>query len=107
MQRLPCPYLQSEVELTEERERHITRKHPDLLPEHRQRIAEALADPDQVRRSSRAGRSRLFCRWYDDLKGGKHVVVVVVSEKEVARHWVITAYLTRRLTQGALEWEKS
>jgi hypothetical protein len=42
----PCPYLQSEVELTEERERHIVERHPDLLPEHRVCIADTLADPD-------------------------------------------------------------
>ena len=36
MNRFPCPYLGGEVELTEERERHITERHPDLLPEYRQ-----------------------------------------------------------------------
>ncbi len=44
MCRFPCPFLQGEVELTEERERHIAARHPDLLPEHRERIAETLAD---------------------------------------------------------------
>ena len=55
----PCPYLKGEVELTEERERYIAKRHPDLLPEHRKRIAETLADPDQVRRSVRFSRARL------------------------------------------------
>ena len=50
MSRFPCPYLKSEVELTEERECHIAERHPDLLPEHRERVAETLGDPDQVRR---------------------------------------------------------
>ena len=50
MSRFPCPYLKGEVELTEERERHIAERHPDLLPEHRERVAETLGDPDQVRR---------------------------------------------------------
>jgi hypothetical protein len=39
----PCPYLKGEAELTEERERHIAERHPDLLPEHRGRIAKTLA----------------------------------------------------------------
>ena len=60
MSQFPCPYLKSDVDLTEERERHITERHPDLLPEHRKRIAEALADPDQVRRSVRFGSAKLF-----------------------------------------------
>lgn len=80
MTRFHCPYLKGEVELTEERERHITERHPDLLPEHRERVAETLLDPEQVRRSVRFGSARLFSRWYTDLKRGKHVVVVVVSQ---------------------------
>jgi hypothetical protein len=47
-----CPYLNTEVELTLEREQHISQNHPDLLPEYRSRIGETLADPDEVRRSS-------------------------------------------------------
>jgi hypothetical protein len=39
----PCPYLGSNVELTDEREHHIANHHPDLLPEHRQYIAEWFA----------------------------------------------------------------
>ena len=39
---------------------------------------------------------------------GKYVVVVVDSEPDVAsRHWIITAYLTRRLAEGELEWTRS
>ena len=36
--RFPCPYLNGEVELTEEREHHIAERHPDLLPEYREQI---------------------------------------------------------------------
>jgi len=60
MTRFPCPYLKAEVELTEERERHIAERHPDLLPEHRQRVSEVLATPGQLRRSVRFGGGRLF-----------------------------------------------
>lgn len=69
MDRFPCPYLKGEVECTEERERHIAERHPDLLPEHRNRIADTLADPDLVRRSKRLGNARLFSRWHADLRG--------------------------------------
>jgi hypothetical protein len=105
--RFPCPCLEGEVDLTEERERHITERHPDLLPEHRQRIAETLAAPDQVRKSVRFGSAKLFSRWYTDLRQGKYIVVVVVSEREPSeRHWIITAYIARRLAQGETEWER-
>jgi len=104
---LVCPYLQSEVELSNERERHIAERHPELLPEHRDLIAATLADPDQIRRSKRFGSARLFSKWYVDLKGGKHVVVVVVSDGDASRHWVITAYITRSLAAGEIEWAQS
>jgi hypothetical protein len=97
---VPSPYLQAEVELTDEREQHIT--------EHRDRIAPTLADPDQVSLSTRFSSARVFTRWYNDLRGGKHVVVVVVTASEPdTRHWIITAYITRRLARGEAVWHRS
>ena len=107
MERFRCPYLLGVVECTEERERHIAERHPELLPEHRDKLAETLSDPDQVRRSSRLGNATLFSRWYPDLRHGKHVVVVVVSELPTGRHWVVTAYVARRLAEGVVEWTRS
>jgi len=103
----PCPYLDVQVELTEERERHIAERHPDLLPEHRQRITDTLTDPDQVRRSTRFANARLFSRWFESVRGGKYVVVVVVSQSGPdGRHWIITAYIARKLVEGEIEWRR-
>jgi hypothetical protein len=108
MTRFGCDYLKGEVELSDERELHIAARHPDLWPEHRDQIASTLADPDQIRRSARFAGARLFSRWYDELRGGKHVVVVVVSSPSAGgRHWVITAYMARRLAEGDIEWKRS
>ena len=102
-----CPYLDSEVELTDEREYHITLRHPDLLPMYQQCIPDTLILPDEVRRSSRIGNSRLFSRWFEWLRGGKYVVVVVVSSPiPTERHWIVTAYMTNRLTGGDVEWKR-
>lgn len=108
MARFACPYLQGEVELTDERERHISEQHPDLLPQYRERLIETLAYPDEVRISSRFGHARLFSRWYENLRQGKRVVVVVVSALVIEeRHWIITAYLARKLSGGQLEWKRN
>jgi hypothetical protein len=107
MTRFSCAYLSGEVQLSGEREAHITQRHPDLLPEHRERIGTTLADPDQVRRSQRFGAAKLFSRWFSDVKGGKHVVAVVVSSDEDGRHWIITAYITRKIAEGEVEWARS
>ena len=108
MEFFPCSYLGSEVELTAERELHIAAHHPDLLPSNKRHIIETINHPDQVRRSSRAGDARLFSRWYPELKGGKHVVVVVMGAAEKSGHsWIITAYMASKLAPGEIEWQKS
>ncbi|MGH8545093.1 MAG: hypothetical protein ACREX3_15990 [Gammaproteobacteria bacterium] len=87
------------MELTDEREKHIAEPHPDLLPAHGPKIADTLAKPDKVRRSTRIANTWLFSHWFDALRGGKHIVVVVVSQyNSPRRHWTITAYVARRLT---------
>jgi hypothetical protein len=46
--------------------------------------------------------AKMFYRWFDD------VAVVVVSESSpTERHWIITAYITRRAMNGEIEWQKS
>ncbi len=107
MTQFPCPYLQAEVELSQEREGHIAERHPELLAELRRFIAETLADPDQVRRSSRFVNARLFSRYFENLGGQKQIVVVVISQLAPLRHWIITSYLTRRLSSGEMEWARN
>lgn len=108
MARFPCPYLKGEVELTDERERHITERHPDLLPDHYDLIVATLADPDLVRRSPHLRNARLISRRFDQVRDGKHLVVIVLSDPDPgSRHWIITAYLTRRLAEGEKEWQRS
>ena len=107
MAKFPCPYLNADVELTEEREAHISDKHPDLLPEHRNCIVKTLADPDEVRRDNRFPNSQLFSRWFPGVKGGKFIVVVVVADPDpVDRYWIVTAYLARQLSGGSIAWKR-
>ena len=109
MKTFPCPYLGGEVELSDERGSHIAETHPDLLPGHENQIGDTLRDPDdQVRRSRRFANARLFSKWYAELSTGKHLVVVVVSEAlPKSRNWVVTAYITRRIPEGDVEWKRS
>ncbi len=107
MERFPCPLLGADVELTDERERHIRERHPDLLPEHRALIAEVLANPDTVRRGARLSNEHRLSKWFDSVRHGKFVVVVIVtSTAPLERHWIVTAYLARKLEGGAAEWTK-
>ena len=104
----PCPFIRGDVELSDERERHIAETHPEILPAHMDEIRVTLLDPDQVRRSRRFANARLFSKWYDDPLIGKNIVVVVVSDAEPRRrNWIVTAYVTRRIPEGDVEWKRS
>lgn len=50
----------------------------------------------------------LIARRFETIKGGKYVVVLVVTARSpTTRNWIITAYLARKLTGGILEWQKT
>jgi hypothetical protein len=54
------------------------------------------------------GDAHLFSKWFDDLRGGKYVVVAVVDDSKQESHpWIITAYITRKLKEGKIEWPRS
>jgi hypothetical protein len=102
-----CPYLQSEVILTDEREEHITERHPDLLPQYKQCLAETLLKPLHIRCSHRAHNALLFSRWFDDIKQGNYVVVSILKDNAPHIHpWIITAYLSKRLPKGDIVWQQ-
>ena len=95
------------MELTEERAGHIAERHPELLPEHLNKLVETLAQPEEIRRSAILQNGRMLSKWFEDFQNGKHVVVVVISDLEKNnRHWIITAYVARKLMEGETEWKR-
>lgn len=103
-----CPYLKSEVELTEERLQHIIHNHPELISIYAEAMKQTLQKPDQVRLSSRFKEARLFSKWFEDIRQGKHFIIVVVTgSNSDSRNWIVTAYIARKLTGGTIEWQKT
>ncbi|MFM7426946.1 MAG: hypothetical protein ACKO7W_18440 [Elainella sp.] len=96
----PCPYLNAEVELTDERAQHITLSHPGTLPDYLQQLAATLAEPDQVSFSNHDQRALRFSKWFDSIRTGRYFVVVIISDDNPVRHWIITAYTARKLSGG-------
>ena len=84
------------VELTDERRAHILERHPTVAP-FLERVREVLALPEEVRRSAYDPEVLLFSRFYPDILGGKHLVVIVRVD---GRRFILTVYLTRRLVGG-------
>jgi hypothetical protein len=96
----PCPYLDAEVELTDEREQHIMLSHPGTLPDYLEQFAATLAAPDNVCSSDRDERALRFSKWFDSIRTGRYLVVVIISDDNPVRHWIITAYTARKLSGG-------
>ena len=72
------------VELTDERREHILRHHPVVAP-FLNRIADVVARPDKIRQSTYDPNVLLLSRFYADVLGGKHLVVVVkIGERPFA-----------------------
>ncbi|HEY7269725.1 MAG TPA: hypothetical protein VH951_07850 [Dehalococcoidia bacterium] len=100
-----CPYLGAEIELTDERKDHITKRHPDFI-EVIERIRETLAQPDTIYAGRYSGDSHLFERWYDQVYGGKFVQVAVL-EAPPGRYWIVTAHISRKPAPWRREWTRS
>ena len=106
MELFDCPYLGASVELTDEREAHIIRRHSDELPPELYRfLGDTLEFPHVVQQSAKPGNVRLFSRWHTNLLNGKYVIAVVGSQNYPAtRHFIITAYVADELQQGEIQW---
>jgi hypothetical protein len=81
------------VELTDERELHIRLRHPDLLPAHLSALELTVNNPDHVKQNAFNPDKHELSKWFPDLKGGKFVVVQVITEHSPPRNWIVTAYL--------------
>ena len=107
-----CAYLGGPVELTDERESHVLEYHPGLLASGYDLIITVLSDPDLIREDPDAPvATLLFSRWYDvptHRRGGRHAVVAVVIGTEPGwRHWIVTAYVARRVPERDVIWRRS
>ena len=85
----------NEVRLTDERLRHILRRHPEMAFQ-LHRFAETLASPDAVSPSRSSPAVRLYYRLYPDLRGRNRYICVVVK-RETGYPFILTAYLDRRI----------
>jgi len=105
---LAWTFLGPTVLLTDLRLRHIHEKHPEVVEEGADRIADFLRRPECVRKSARDANVVLLSRWYDEFLMGKHLVVVVAMPGRTGGGpRVLTAYVTRDLGPGEVLWPTS
>ena len=85
----------NEVRLTDERLRHILRRHPEMAFQ-LHRFAETLASPNAVSPSRSSPEVRLYYRLYPDLRGRNRYICLVVK-RGTGYSFILTAYLDRRI----------
>ena len=85
----------NEVRLTDERLRHILRRHPDMAFQ-MHRFAEILAGPDTVRPSKSSRTVQLYYRLYPDLRSRNRYICLVVK-READYSFILTGYLARSI----------
>ncbi len=79
-----------EIELTDERYKHIIERHPEVKP-HLRFLVETLADPEVIRKSRYDPDTLLF---YRPVRKNLYMVAVI----HVKRRFVLTIYLTDHIT---------
>ena len=85
----------SEVRLTDERLRHILRRHPEMAFQ-MHRFVETLARPDAVRPSRSSPAVQLYFRLFPDLRGRNRYICLVVK-REKTFGFILTGYLARSI----------
>ena len=85
----------NEVRLTDERLRHILRRHPEMAFQ-MHRLADTIANPDAVRPSKSSPTVQLYYRLYPDLRRRNRYVCLVVKRGQ-SDSFILTGYLDRRI----------
>lgn len=85
----------NEVRLTDERLRHMLRRHPEMAFQIH-RIAETLAEPDAVSASKSSPTVQLYYRLYPDLRARNRYLCLVVK-RDGEDSFILTGYLDRKI----------
>lgn len=89
MRKFQSPF--GEVELTDERERHILQFHPEMRL-YRKHLPSTIENPDTIRRSKSDQKVVIL---YHSILTEKKCLAVVIKMKR--RNFILTAYLTNKL----------
>ncbi len=107
-----CDYLNGVVEMPDERSYEICFRWPQ--PRCHADVIDTIVDPDEVRIDSQVvygdghvliGKIYLFCRWFDEINDGSHVVAAI-CEGGLHEYRYINSFHTKELTTGERRWSR-
>ena len=92
--------LNKEIELTEERLKHVLSFHPEIA-DHLDKFGDVLLNPNEIRVSSSDRSVLLFHKRFDSIGVGKYLRIAVKINE---RWFILTAYLTNKLVGKTYEY---
>ncbi|HXK34136.1 MAG TPA: hypothetical protein VNM91_09010 [Dehalococcoidia bacterium] len=69
---IDCSALEADIEIADERLRHIASRHADLLPEYYAELIATIEDPNAMEDPG-IGENELLGRWSEQIRGGRRV----------------------------------
>lgn len=90
-----------EVHLNREKFIHIKQKHPEVKS-FIEKIPEVLKLPDLVKLSKKDAEVHLYYKFYNEIFGGKHLLVVTNSKRKT----ILTVFVTDKIKVGETIWQK-
>ncbi|PIV54212.1 hypothetical protein COY52_10800 [Candidatus Desantisbacteria bacterium CG_4_10_14_0_8_um_filter_48_22] len=94
--------FKNEITLSQQRWIHIIQEHPEVK-EYIKEIETVLKDPDLIKESKKDREVYLYYRFFKEILKGKYIIVVV---KKIMLSFVVTCYITDRIKEGDIIWEK-
>ena len=90
-----------EVSLNQEKLTHIKQRHPEVGP-YLKKIPEVLNSPDLVKLSKKDKDVHLYYKYYDNVFGGKYLLVVSSNKRKE----ILTFFITDKIKVGETIWQK-
>jgi len=90
-----------EIRLDDGRWKHIITVHPEI-ERYRKEVEETVSNPDKIKRSLYSNEVVIYYR--QKVLNGKHMAVVIKVNDD---KFVITAYMTDRIKEGEMIWQRS
>ena len=91
------------IKFTDKRWNHIIKEHPEIGA-YKDKLPDALKNPDLVKRSKRDKDTFLYYRYYKSIFKGKYLIVVARTKNNPV---ILTCYVTDRIKKGDLIWKKN
>ena len=94
----------NDIRLTQKRLAHLS-EHPEMKGQ-KDKLTEALLEPNVVIQSQSDETVRLFYRLYKGTIVGDKYLCVVVKYPQTGNAFIITAYFTDKIKTGGILWKR-